>query len=111
MAQVFKMKNEETNVEKDGIVGFSWTMFFFSWLVPLLRGDFFTALVIGVISIFSFYCIQIGQVVEIGFLVGILLIIVDFKYNAYYTAKLIKEGFRPVDEEGKALLEKYKIKY
>ena len=50
MAEKFIMKNLTTGETKFGFLGFSWTMLFFTWIVPLCRGDFLTFFtVIGLI--------------------------------------------------------------
>ena len=92
------------NIIKKGFVGFSWTTLFFTFWVPLFRGDyawFGIGLVVALLSIF------------LAFIPNLIYgIIMAFIYNKIYTKNLMtKEGFQPVDDEGKALLKKYEIIY
>jgi hypothetical protein len=34
-----RMINPQTKIVKEAVVGFSWTVFFFGFFVPLIRGD------------------------------------------------------------------------
>ena len=87
------------NMVKEGFVGFSWTTFFFGFLVPLFRKDFIASLGLFVIScVVSFFTYGAGCFV--------LNIIVAFAYNKYYTENLLKEGFLPKDEFNKEILKR-----
>lgn len=87
------------NIVKEGFVGFSWTVFFFGFFVPLFRKDYISALGLFVIScIVSFFTYGAG-----GF---ILNIIAAFAYNKYYTENLIKQGFVPTNEFNEEILKR-----
>lgn len=73
-AKVF-LKNPRTGQMREAPVGFSWTMFFFGFFPPLLRGDWITAVVLLILS----FCFP-----------GIIL---SFFYNKMYLRRMINEGF------------------
>lgn len=85
-----QMKNQYGAV-KTVKVGFSWTMLFFGFLVPLFRGDFKWAILSIVISALT--C-------------GICWLIFPFIYNKIYIKKLIEEGWLPVDVRGAQAMSK-----
>lgn len=90
------------NIKEDGFVGFSWTIFFFGFWVPIFRKDFKSALVIAILTIVIGY-------MTMGAGILILDIVLGFFYNKYYTEQFIKNGFQPADDYSKELLEKNKI--
>ncbi len=85
------------NIIKEGFVGFSWTVFFFGFFVPLFRKDYVSALVLFIVSAaISFFTAGAG-----GFILNIIL---AFAYNKYYTENLIKQGFIPTNEFNEEIL-------
>lgn len=83
------------NLKKDsllrkGFVGFSWTCFFFGFLVPICRGDwkwFFIMLIAGCITL------------------GLANLVFCFIYNKIYTRNLLEtQGYIPADDYSKQLL-------
>ena len=87
MAQTVELK--KGNVKKKGVVGFSWTTFFFGFFVPLLRGDMMWA---------------VGMFIAACVLPIISNIILAFIYNKKYTENLLQQGFEPCGEADRALL-------
>ncbi len=87
MAKVVML--EKNGVQKEGFVGFSWTMFFFGFFVPLFRGDFKWLLITLVLMFFS---------------LGLAQFILCFLYNKFYTINLLEQGYRPADDFSKNLL-------
>jgi hypothetical protein len=78
---IVNLKNPNTNQFKQVKIGFSWTMFFFGFWVPLFRGDWkwlIIMLLLDIIGLFTF-----------GF--------VTFLYNKLYAEDLISKGFKPTD--------------
>ncbi|WP_435163662.1 hypothetical protein [Paenibacillus glycanilyticus] len=72
-----------SGVTKRVKVGFSWTMFFFGWLVPLIRGDikgWFKIWLLGIVTLSLYYWIAI------------------FTYNNNYIKQLLTEGYTAADE-------------
>ncbi len=70
--------NPVTLETKVAPVGFSWTTLFFGFFPAILRGDFFNAIMMGVISVFTF---------------GLAAFIFPFIYNKMYIRRLITRGF------------------
>ncbi len=92
----------ESGVTKEVKCGFSWTTFFFGFIVPLVRGDIKWALIMVVISIaVGSFTFGIGAVVS-----GIIF---SFVYNKIYIKDLLQKGFKPADENAKKLLEEKSI--
>lgn len=115
MAVVFQM--EKDGSIRDGLLGFSWTSFFFTPFVPLFRKDipsFIGVLAVGfVINIgqnvllermSSSYDSELGGLMLFALIVTVIGLIWCSKYNKMYTRKLLEKGWRPVDSEGVRLL-------
>lgn len=91
-----KMKLQKDNIIKEGFLGFSWTILFFGFWVPLFRKDYLISLGMLVIQLLFSYMETSGF-----FWIGIIL---SFFYNKIYTESLIKKGFRPIDKENAEML-------
>lgn len=78
-----------------GVVGFSWTTFFFGFFVPLFRGDwkwFFIMLVAGILT------------------AGLSNIVFCFIYNKIYTRDLLEsKGYEAADDFSTELLAKAEL--
>lgn len=70
-------------------VGFSWTVLFFGFCVPIFRGDAKWAAIMFVASFLT---------------VWIANLIFCFTYNGTYIRDLLSRGFRPADEESLTIL-------
>lgn len=70
-------------------VGFSWTTFFFGFLVPIFRGDAKWAIIMFLASIFTLFLAQI---------------VLSFMYNGIYLRDLLTKGYKPQDEYSRAVL-------
>lgn len=79
------MEHPGTGIIKKVKVGFCWPFFFFTALVPLLRGDIKWVLLTVVIGVCTF---------------GIGLIVLCFKYNRIYTVGLLEKGYKVKEVEG-----------
>lgn len=78
------LKHPEYEVIKQAPVGFSWTIFFFSFFPPLFRGDWKWGIVILVASLFTF---------------GISTLVFMFIYNKLFVQSLLDKGYTSVDSE------------
>lgn len=78
------------NLRKRGIVGFSWTTFFFGFFVPLFRGDWLWFVIMLLAGCLGF--------VTAGIVPIVANIILSFMYNKVYTGKLLENGWVPADE-------------
>lgn len=72
------MKNKNTNDIRNAPVGFSWTVLFFSFLVPLFRKHYSAVVLWLVFSVLTF---------------GIALLFFPFQYNKEYIRHLVKKGY------------------
>ena len=93
---------EKYGHKKKGFLGFSWTAFFFNFLVPIFRADFKWFL----IFIFPFIFVSLGTSLDLDFdnnFIAFIFIfpvfvskfVFPFIYNKFYTKGLIKEGYLP----------------
>ncbi|MDO5114549.1 MAG: hypothetical protein Q4D58_00490 [Synergistaceae bacterium] len=70
-------------------VGFSWTVFFFGFLVPICRGDAKWAVIMFAASVLTLFLAQL---------------VFSFTYNGTYIRELLSRGYRPEDEYSRAVL-------
>ncbi|MEG1602145.1 MAG: hypothetical protein RRY12_05800 [Cloacibacillus sp.] len=70
-------------------VGFSWTVFFFGFLVPICRGDVKWTVIMFIASVLTVFIAQL---------------VFSFTYNGTYIRELLNQGYRPEDEYSKAVL-------
>jgi len=73
------MENADTGAQKEAPVGVSWTVLFFGFIPPLLRGDVKWGLIILAFWMFS---------------AGLTNIIFMFLYNKLFIQELLGQGFR-----------------
>lgn len=123
-----KVKLEKDGFIKDGFVGYSYTSACLDFLVPAFRIDFsafvfffgiymlekFLSEFFKIYSILNYYSIEntwLLYILNAGvpiFSIFIALFIAFF-YNKYYTKKMLKEGWKPLenDEYSNAILKGY----
>ncbi|MDY2631644.1 DUF2628 domain-containing protein [Clostridium sp.] len=82
------LKNEVGQV-KQVKVGFSWTMFFFGFFVPLFRGDWMYMIITLLASVVT---------------AGISWLVFPFIYNKLYINNLLKKGWKPTEAGSQAIL-------
>ena len=108
------VKLKKGDLQKKGVVGFSWTTFLFNFFVPLFRGDIQgVGLLFGSEFAVFFAVGLVGTATGVseealGF-IGIIALIayriaISFIYNKRYTEKWLREGFEPVDDADRAAL-------
>lgn len=73
------LRNEQTGIVKVVKQGFSWTVFFFGFFVPLIRGDMKYAAIMFLSAMVTF---------------GLSGFVFAFKYNQFYTNDLLEKGYR-----------------
>ncbi len=115
---------KKDNLIKKGLVGFSWTTLFFSFFVPIIRGDVRWAMVMFIfLFCYSFVVVATidGMFADTDIdkipddeLIGIFLIvslgsiiintIFAFTYNKQYTTRLLESGYEPTDEYSMGIL-------
>ena len=123
-----KVKLEKDGFVKDGFIGYSYTSAFLDFWVPAFRLDFntfvfffgiymlekFLSNLFKIYSILNYYSINnkwFFTFLNIGirvFPIFIALFIAAF-YNKYYTNKMLKDGWKPLenDEYSNAILKGY----
>jgi hypothetical protein len=70
-------------------LGFSWTMFFFGFFVPLFRGDIKWAILSFILAIVT--C-------------GLSWLVLPFIYNKIYIKEMFEKGWIPGDDMSKNLM-------
>jgi hypothetical protein len=88
------MKHPRTGLVKSGVIGFSWTTFFFGGFPAMFRGDWIFGLILIVLNILTF---------------GVAGLIAAFVYNKHYTTKLIEQGYELADSEALNTLARAKL--
>lgn len=97
-----KVKNE-LGAGKEIKLGYSWTMFFWGFMVPVFRGDWKWFLIL-------FFGPSVLTAVSGGLLVvsfPLLYFIFGFFYNKIYAKDLYDKGFRGMTKEEDELLISY----
>ncbi|MGL4367293.1 MAG: hypothetical protein ACRCTQ_03275 [Brevinemataceae bacterium] len=122
MAMLVYLRNPKNNSIRPGIIGLSWTTFFFGLLVTLWRRDWKTFLFFSVIYLASFYFVPITIIQSPGsfswsfeesgsfyvwfsmiyyFVVNILGFLF---YNRIFTQGLLNQGYLPISQETEQIL-------
>ena len=70
-------------------VGFSWTVFFFGFLVPICRGDAKWAIIMFAASVLTLCLVQF---------------VFCFTYNGTYIRELLAKGYYPADTYSRSVL-------
>ena len=118
-----KIRLEKDGYQKNAFVGFSWTIFFFGFWVPLFRGSFkdflyfFMFFICKILIIILFikeifdiaYTIDEYNSLEISYYIIIPIILLvslypidvflAYTYNKYSTTKMFEEGFYLSDDD------------
>ena len=123
-----KVKLEKDGFIKDGFVGYSYTSALLDFWVPAFRLDFsafvfffgiymlekFLSEFFEIYSILNFYSIEstwLFYILNAGvhFFSIFIALFIAFFYNKYYTKKMLKEGWKPLenDEYSNAILKGY----
>lgn len=87
---VIKLENE-TGLQKQAKLGFSWTMLFFGFLVPAFRGDLKWAIITFLVSLAT---------------LGIAWLVLPFIYNKKYIEGLLEKSYRPANAKSKEALQR-----
>jgi hypothetical protein len=89
-----KVKHNESGIQKNCFVGYSWTYFLFGFFVPIFRGE----ISIGVFHlIFSLVTL------------GIFQLIMPFLYNKQYSIRLLNNSWSLNDSEDNNAIARQKI--
>ena len=78
------LKHTNSSLNKPGYVGYCWTYFFFSFFVPIFRGEIFIGILHLIFSIVTF---------------GLFQLIIPFLYNKQFTIRMLTTGWELSDTE------------
>lgn len=98
-----RLKNTSGQV-KEVKLGYSWTVFFFCWFVPLIRGDFRNFLIQFGIAFACGLANIIIPIIPVIAYWGYSTFYFALNYNKMYTHTLIQKGFTPASETDKQML-------
>ncbi|EGC92637.1 hypothetical protein HMPREF9402_0025 [Turicibacter sp. HGF1] len=85
------------NMLKEVKVGFSWTILFFGFFVPLFRQDW-------IWGVSMFFVSVALMVLKVYYLNPIFYLIMAIIYNKLYIENLLSEGWRPASENDERIL-------
>lgn len=88
MARQITVKNLDTGLSKKAYTGFSWTMLFFGFFAPLIRGDLKTSLIYFVLMICTSWTVIIP---------ALIWLIYPFKWNAQHLEALNGKGYVSIE--------------
>ena len=78
------VKHNESGIQKNCFVGYSWTYFFFGFFVPIFRGEISIGVFHFILSLVTF---------------GIFQLIMPFLYNKQYSTRLLNNSWSLNDSE------------
>ena len=89
-----KVKHNESGIQKNCFVGYSWTYFFFGFFIPIFRGEIAIGIFHLIFTMLTF---------------GIFQLIMPFLYNKQSSIRLLTSGWELNDTEDKMSFAKSKI--
>ena len=89
-----KVKHNESGIQKNCFVGYSWTYFFFGFFVPIFRGEISIGVFHLIFSLVTF---------------GIFQLIMPFLYNKQHSTRLLNNSWSLSDSEENNEIAKRKI--
>ena len=78
------LKHTNSSLNKPGYVGYCWTYFFFSFFVPIFRGEILIGVLHLIFSLVTF---------------GIFQLVIPFLYNKQFTSRMLTSGWVLSDTE------------
>lgn len=78
------LKHTNSSLNKPGYVGYCWTYFFFSFFVPIFRGEILIGVLHLIFSIVTF---------------GLFQLVIPFLYNKQFTSRMLISGWELSDTE------------
>ena len=89
-----KVKHNESGVQKNCFVGYSWTYLIFGFFVPIFRGEISIGVFHFILSLVTF---------------GIFQLIMPFLYNKQYSIRLLNNSWSLNDSEEKNAIARQRI--
>ena len=78
------LKHDNSGLNKPGYVGYCWTYFFFSFFVPIFRGEILIGVLHLIFSVVTF---------------GLFQLVIPFLYNKQFTSRMLTSGWELSDTE------------
>ena len=78
------LKHTNSSLNKPGFVGYCWTYFFFSFFVPIFRGEILIGVLHLIFSVVTF---------------GLFQLVIPFLYNKQFTSRMLTSGWELSDTE------------
>ena len=78
------LKHVSSSLNKPGYVGYCWTYFFFSFFVPIFRGEILIGVLHLIFSVVTF---------------GLFQLVIPFLYNKQFTSRMLTSGWELSDTE------------
>ena len=82
--QKINLKHTNSSLNKPGFVGYCWTYFFFSFFVPIFRGEILIGVLHLIFSLVTF---------------GLFQLVIPFLYNKQFTSRMLTSGWELSDTE------------
>ena len=76
------LKHTNSGLNKPGYVGYCWTYFFFSFFVPIFRGEILIGVLHLIFSVVTF---------------GLFQLVIPFLYNKQFTSRMLTSGWELSD--------------
>ena len=78
------LKHTNSGLNKPGYVGYCWTYFFFSFFVPIFRGEILIGVLHLIFSVVTF---------------GLFQLVIPYLYNKQFTSRMLTSGWELSDTE------------
>ena len=78
------LKHTNSGLNKPGYVGYCWTYFFFSFFVPIFRGEILIGVLHLIFSVVTF---------------GLFQLVIPFLYNKQFTSRMLTSGWELSDTD------------
>ena len=88
------LKHTNSGLNKPGYVGYCWTYFFFSFFVPIFRGEILIGILHLIFSVVTF---------------GLFQLVIPFIYNKQFTSRMLTSGWELSDTEENMQIARLKL--
>ena len=88
------LKHTNSSLNKPGFVGYCWTYFFFSFFVPIFRGEILIGVLHLIFSVVTF---------------GLFQLVIPFLYNKQFTSRMLTSRWELSDTEENMQIARLKL--
>ena len=88
------LRHTNSSLNKPGFVGYCWTYFFFSFFVPIFRGEILIGVLHLIFSVVTF---------------GLFQLVIPFLYNKQFTSRMLTSGWELSDTEDNMQIARLKL--